>query len=95
MTNLTIGKEVTVKIDLGQDLDDSIILTITTCTLSSNGNSDDIIEDGLVPNLFTEMVKPLNSTTNREAMFMWKVFQLGRPSTTTLSCKMKLDSISI
>ena len=77
---------------MGEDLDDPLFLTITTCTLSSNGNSDDIIKDGLVPSFFTEMVKPLNSTTNREAMFMWKVFQLGRPSTTILSCKMILDS---
>ena len=31
LTNLTIGKEVTVKIDLGEDLDDPLFLTITTC----------------------------------------------------------------
>ena len=89
---MTIGKEVTVKIDLGQDLEESIFLTITTCTLSSNGNSIDIIKDEKVPSFFTEMVKPLNRTSNREAKFDWKVFQLGRPSTTNLSCKMKLDT---
>ena len=89
---MTIGKEVTVKIDLGQDLEEFIFLTITTCTLSSNGNSIDIIKDEKVPRFFTEMVKPLNRTSNREAKFNWKVFQLGRPSTTNLSCKMKLDT---
>ena len=90
---MTIGKEVTVKIDFGQDLEESIFLTITTCTLSSNENSIDIIKDKKVPSFFfTEMVKPLNRISNREAKFDWKVFQLGRPSTTNLSCKMKLDT---
>ena len=69
LTNLTIGENVTVVIDLGQDLDDSTSLAIKACTLSSKGNSIDFIENGLVPSYFTQMVVPLNSTLNREAKF--------------------------
>ena len=90
LTNLTIGENVTVVIDVGQDLDDSTSLAIKTCTLSSNGNSIDFIENGLVPSYFTQMVVPLNSTVNREAKFNWKVFQIGNLATANLSCKIKL-----
>ena len=90
LTNLTIGENVTVVIDVGQDLDDSTSLAIKTCTLSSNGNSIDFIENGLVPSYFTQMVVPLNSTLNREAKFNWKVFQVGNLATSTLSCKIEL-----
>ena len=90
LTNLTIGENVTVVIDVGQDLDDSTSLAIKTCTLSSNGNSIDFIENGLVPSYFTQMVVPLNSTLNREAKFNWKVFQVGNLATATLSCKIEL-----
>ena len=89
---MTIGNEVTVVIDLGQEVASNMFLTITTCTLSSNGNSIDMIKDGLVPSYFAEMVKPLNSTLNREAKFTWKVFQVGNLSKSNLSCKMKLES---
>ena len=90
LTNLIIGENVTVVIDVGQDLDDSTSLAIKTCTLSSNGNSIDFIENGLVPSYFTQMVVPLNSTLNREAKFNWKVFQVGNLATATLSCKIEL-----
>ena len=90
LANLTIGDNVTVVIDVGQDLDDSTSLAIKTCTLSSNGNSIDFIENGLVPSYFTQMVVPLNSTLNREAKFNWKVFQVGNLATSTLSCKIEL-----
>ena len=89
---MTIGNEVTVVIDLGQEVASNTLLTISTCTLSSNGYSIDMIKDGLVPSYFAEMVKPLNSTVNREAKFIWKVFQVGNLSKSNLSCKMKLDS---
>ena len=92
MTSLTIGKTVTVKIDFGQDLADFMFLTITTCTLSSNGNSIDIIKDGIVPSIFIDMVKPMNSTLNSEAKFTWTVFQLGRLSTAFMSCKIRLNT---
>ena len=68
----------------------STSLAIKTCTLSSNGNSIDFIENGLVPSYFTQMVVPLNSTLNREAKFNWKVFQVGNLATSTLSCKIEL-----
>ena len=89
---MTIGNEVTVVIDLGQEVASNTLLTIITCTLSSNGNSIDMIKDGLVPSYFAEMVKPLNSTVNREARFIWKIFQVGNLSKSNLSCKMKLES---
>ena len=89
---MTIGNEVTVVIDLGQEVASNTLLTISTCTLSSNGNSIDMIKDGLVPSYFAEMVKPLNSALNRETKFIWKVFQVGNLSKSNLSCKMKLDS---
>ena len=99
LTNLTIGQNITVVIDAGQDLDDSTSLAIKTCTLSSNGNSIDFIKNGLVPSYFTQMVVPLNSTLNREVKFNWKVFQVGNLATATLStklsCKIKLTSDNI
>ena len=89
---MIIGELVTLRVDFGQNLPDTMQMKINSCSVQgTSANAIEFITNGVVHAQLTNMVTILPSQSNRVTDISWKVFQAGRGSTATVSCRMKIE----
>lgn len=85
----------TLRVDFGQNLPDTMQMKINSCSVQgTSANAIEFITNGVVHAQLTNMVTILPSQSNRVTDVSWKVFQAGRGSTATVSCRMKVEKIT-
>ena len=91
LSAVTIGDNVKVQIDFGEDLPSTMKLWINTCHIEVNNvNNLYFINDGTVMPGLATMVQLLETMSNRIAEFMWQVFTTGNDTRVTISCHVKI-----
>ena len=67
-------------------------MKINSCSVQgTSANAIEFITNGVVNAQLTDMVTILPSQSNRVTDISWKVFQAGRGSIATVSCRMKIE----